>query len=560
MMLGTAGCGATHDTEPLSTDTAVEDADEPDFVTEEVEVEETEESEAEEAEKSETAAPDARPEIVVRGSSRYDMAPDGSGILLLSGSFKTPVLSKRSQTEYPALAAALEKEATERMNAYTAEADEYLSWAIEEYEENGAERFEYMNYSDDYTVVASRVDQRIVSFFYPFTDYTGGAHGMYGQTGVSFDAMTGEKLKLSDVLTDLSGLQEMLKTELLAEYGDMEDMFDDLDRSLSHYDVAVTEETADDASDIGYIYPYDWALSTQGIEFYFGPYQLTAYAGGAQQVTLTYEKYPELFVEKYVPDSDAGYLIAFDYALASYDIDGDGKADEVSITRDYEGDGFDTIESLGISTENGADSFTDLWIDGDADIQGYLLRTADGRSYVYLIAPVENDYERLFVFDLTSGTPKAVGEQSFVRSILSYNDDGSFEEILFTDVERMPLVSRFDYLCSFDAVKTYHPGDDGLPVSDDPWYTVTLITAPEPLVAKTELTASLVDEDGKIIGEETITSGDTFEVYRTDGESWLDVKLSDGRIIRLPLTETAYPCEIDGITDSDFVEQTWYVG
>ena len=103
-------------------------------------------------------------------------------------------------------------------------------------------------------------------------------------------------------------------------------------------------------------------------------------------------------------------------------------------------------------------------------------------------------------------------------------------------------------------------GPDGMPQSSDPWFQVLSSTPPEPLRAKTDLDCQIVDEDGNRSGEDVIPAGDTFEICRTDGETFLDVRLTDGRIARLKVTSSGYPCEINGLVDQEVVEQTWYAG
>lgn len=301
LTLSLAACGGNGDPVPRDTDTAVEDADEPDRMTESAPAA-AEQPAAETEEVADTAEPvnSEAPQLEARTTERSETAEDGT--LLLEAKLEVPVLTEASAGAYPALDKALTKEAEDWEKSFTEETDEYLTWATEEFTENGAERFEDMNYSNYGSYWVARADQSIVSFFHSYDNYTGGAHGMYGATGETFDAKTGEKLMLSDVLTDLSKVQERVKEAILKEYGDeAEELFYDLDASLAVYDVSLTEITVDPAQEYGYSYPYDWGLNEEGIEFYFGPYELTAYAGGAQDVTIKYADYPDWFREGIAP-------------------------------------------------------------------------------------------------------------------------------------------------------------------------------------------------------------------------------------------------------------------
>jgi len=70
---------------------------------------------------------------------------------------------------------------------------------------------DYYRYSIYESLRAARIDRRVVSLVEQNSEYTGGAHGNYGSSGVNFDAETGELLTLSDLLTDEEGFQELLR-------------------------------------------------------------------------------------------------------------------------------------------------------------------------------------------------------------------------------------------------------------------------------------------------------------------------------------------------------------
>ena len=49
------------------------------------------------------------------------------------------------------------------------------------------------------------MDERVISLIERNSEYTGGAHGSWGSSGITFDAENGEILELSDLLTDAEG-------------------------------------------------------------------------------------------------------------------------------------------------------------------------------------------------------------------------------------------------------------------------------------------------------------------------------------------------------------------
>ncbi|MBR1909076.1 MAG: hypothetical protein IJ821_00660 [Lachnospiraceae bacterium] len=48
-------------------------------------------------------------------------------------------------------------------------------------------------------------------------------------------------------------------------------------------------------------------------------------------------------------------------------------------------------------------------------------------------------------------------------------------------------------------------------------------------------------------GEETVEAGEHFLPIRTDNSSFVDCRLDDGRLVRLKITKTDYPVQIDGV-------------
>ncbi|MBQ6442633.1 MAG: DUF3298 domain-containing protein [Lachnospiraceae bacterium] len=487
----------------------------------------------------------------------YETSED-YGACLVTGRCESPILAPASAEQYPALATSLDAYTKEQMKSYNDTIADYKEQAEQEYKD-APERFQDgMYYSTNYKVLPQRVDDTVVSFFSSYNDFTGGAHGMYGMQGENFNTQTGEKLMLSDVLNDLSNLNGLIKTELLANYDP--EQFDDLDNALSYYDVAVTESTATADNDMGYVFPYNWALTPNGIAFYFGPYALAAYAAGDQMVTLSYDRYADIFNPDYLPVSGNGCMVPFDWTLTGYDINGDGKPNTITLDYDYD-ENYEAREALRINVDGMGSAATEEGLFGtDYEVTGYYVRTGDGRQYIYATENMENDYQDWYVFDLNGSEITYVDTTWFVRTV-EVDSENNVAERMLTNPDDMVLAKRFDFLSSFSAVKDYYAGSDGMPVSDDPYYVVYSDAAQEPLVAKTQLAYVVLDSNGEETGETgELNPGDTFRVYRTDGEKVLDVTLSDGTLGRLTITSADYPCKIDGITDEDCVEQLWYAG
>ena len=560
MTASLTACGGKLEQEAKDAIEAVLDA----ATEEETEAEQDEEEPVSESEEEmEIEEPDSFsggiPQLCTWEKSWYETADDGT--LLLKGSLAVPILTTDSADLFPELASALVADAEDQRDTFSDSMDQYLDSAKTDYADM-PERFGdgNMYYSSETSVLMQRVDEAVTSYYSSFYDFTGGAHGMYGQTGYTYDNRTGEKLLLTDVFSDTSGLAGILKEELTAAYPDT--AFDDLDNALSSYDVALTEAAPDADNEDGYHYPYNWALTPKGVDFYFGPYSLASYADGAQEVTLSYDTYADIMNPGYLPDSSKSSMVSFRNFLGGYDLSGDGTPERIDISFGYSDD-YSAIESIYLTVgDKDSDSFDYYAETGDADVTGYYIETPDGKQVVYLLANEMNDYQTLYVFDVTGGTPVKVGDQGYKRSVFDYDDDG-YCEILLTDPDRMPLCSGFDFLASFTAFRYYYVGADGMPESDDTYYYVLSDASQGNLVAKTDLECQIVSsDDSAVLSGDTavIKKGESFSIYRTDGETALDVWTPDGTLGRLTITDPGYPCEINGMVDTDCVEETMYAG
>lgn len=260
---------------------------------------------------------------------------------------------------------------------------------------------------------------------------------------------------------------------------------------------------------------------------------------------------------------------SFPGAMGGIDINGDGITDELSV---YYEMNEDNTEATGIRVDINAyrepedcggfqPTFTMksdelLW---DSELQNYYAVTDDGRQYLYTFAPTYNDWQVLYVFDLNGGTVKSAGSEWYRGC--SFPDDEDYAEAVYTDPDRILLASSFDLLQTFSGIRMYHIGADGMPESDEIFYENPYVGEGNyPLTLKTEVGCGILSPDGEIEKEETLPAGTEFAVFRTDGESVLDVLLSDGRVARLEITDAGYPCKIGGIVDADLVETCLYAG
>ena len=120
----------------------------------------------------------------------------------------------------------------------------------------------------------ARVDERVISLIERNSEYTGGAHGSWGSSGITFDAENGEILELSDLLTDAEGFQEKAEEYILSRLAEREaeGLFPDYENTIRQM----------------WTNGPNWYLDAAGITFVFQPYLIGPWAMGEVLVTVPY--------------------------------------------------------------------------------------------------------------------------------------------------------------------------------------------------------------------------------------------------------------------------------
>ena len=495
------------------------------------------------------------PKLGLRITTDYNYSEDREK-LIFKGGVQAPLVTSDCEEDFPALAKVLKENADAAFAAYKTDAAEYTKEAQEHYHDS-PEFFNYGGYESATSILLRRLDDTILSYAKGWNAYLGGAHGSYSEEGHTYDVKTGKELSLTDILPDVSGLNAVLTEKLLEKY-DPEEFFN-LEDSLSHYDPELTEyQEGTDSSE--YAMPYTWWLSPLGIEFYFGEYALTSYASGSQTVVIGYDEYPRAFAAEYVPKETGSFIYDFNMSTDVFDVTGDGKPDDLFVDYDYDGENYDYYSGVSLYLNGQKDSFNkDLWIDR-ASYKSHYIRLQDGSQYVYAEGYVFDDHKEFFVFDLNSGSAKAVDRSYLDYASYVLKGETDYNQNMITDPDNMEMEELFYILSTFYGRRTYHVGADGMPESDER-YTVENLDIRNTLTSKRELTCDIVDEDGNVISSgETIASGETFFLLFTDGETYVDARLSDGRIARLHITDTQYPAYVDGVAADECFEELFYVG
>ena len=442
---------------------------------------------------------------------------------------------------YPELAAALDNYADNTLkyaNKFLSEQDKEAHAFSKESE---AGRYMYTDYS-----VVKRADEKAVSIESEGYTFSGGAHGIYCYSSRNIDPNTGKEIALSDVVKDQNKLNELLLAELNARYPDM--AITEMEKPFERYDMNVTATDLTKSA-------YTFTLDPDGICFYFSTYDLGSYADGVQIVKLLYSAAPDLFVRDY--SVSGGYVSGLvDKGL--YDLGGDGALDEIRFSRiEEELNQYYT----GVYVEkNGEGIKTDLY---SYNMDTFVVHTEDSRDYLYVITHMDNDGSNLLIFDLGGEKPSLVEDTGYGLCFAGLEDKKVYGYELMTDVHDFTLTFRCDLLATFTATFQTSVGADGNPVlPEDGFYTVPEYVST--LESAKAFKADIVNESGKVVSKEVeIPAGETFKLIRTDGNTIVDARLSDGRLARLELerSDDSYLATVNGqLSEEEAFKTLYYAG
>lgn len=416
--------------------------------------------------------------------------------------------------------------------------DENKEYAEQEYASNP----DMVEYTFDRDILVARSDETVLSMAVMEGSYLGGAHPFGMTTGRTYDTQTGKELSLKDVVSDYDGIYEYVKKQLEENY-DQSMFFED-------YQDTLQKMFYDESGDYGTV---QWTISQTGLSIYFNQYDLAPYVAGSQQVDISFKEQPQLFQSRYVVEKESYSKVIRENSSCFADVNGDGKEEEISysvardeygfggaITVTCDGQTFDTAEV----DKDASDAYGAY---GAYASEGYVLHTSDGRTYLYLQHLDDNDYRYVNVFRLDQGRPSYVGYEGMAW----YNT-----QIL--DPDSFMLYTRLDVLGTYYGMKRYHVDEAGLPASDDEAY---VINESSMLRSTRDLAVTILEKNGSET-EATVPSGTGYTIFRTDGASYADAHLNDGRDCRIQIKEGSrgWGWDIDGVSEEECFEWLPYVG
>lgn len=448
-------------------------------------------------------------------------------ILLMNGHYDTLYLKTEG---YPALSEAVASYNRSRSVDFQKYFDVLKESAMEIYKEYGADSF-IGPYVAESQMHVRRGDMQVLSLVETCYSYEGGAHGNSFYTSLNLDVQTGREIALEETVSDKTLLPGILAAELLEKYPDTTFWTEDLEELLKEY-VEPSEEE--------YAPSFTWTLDYEGITFYFSDYELSSYADGCQEITLTYTEYPKLLNADYFEKVDKHYVsfLTDNRKGWNMDINGDGMTDYVNVSAGYNTE-FNMYDSISV-TVNGNVFEQEIYF---YDYDTYFVKSEDD-NYLYIQHRSDSDFESVSVYRITENS-------------VEYIDDFSNSLVGFSNSLHFKVSKRMDMLSTYNALAECTLGENGMPKETDGVY----IVEGEVLLTSTDvISAKLLDEEGNLT--ETVydfPAGTEFTLRSTDGASYVDVEAGDGKGCRF-YTNPGWPPVINGQDAESCFEALWYAG
>ncbi len=491
-----------------------------------------------------------------------------NGDVGISVSYQVPTLSTEEAKNYPELQKAFDEFGIEKARQ-TKEIKEDLVQLLAE--DSLYSDMEYIDaYSDERKMSILRADSNAVGLYINYSGYSGGAHGYYGHMGVAFDTKTGKVLDMKDVVTDTSVFFDMVLEKLKVQY---EDVYNDL------WDpVAYMEELKENPE-------ISWSLSNEGVTVYFNPYEIAAYAFGAQIITVYFDEAPEIFNPKYMEVADEYVMpVMLDEPMSIKT--NDGRKDLLIESTPYWEAEYDYISHYDFTISFGDKtlSINDYGYNGS----GVVVYSHD-KYYLYFSESMEGDEYGNYFIDLDTMT-----YDKNARMYGRFEKNGYYSEEIeegykyenviypFVNPSDFYFTERMEVFGTYSGSKKYYVGDDGIPVSDEERYVANLDFV---LKVKMPVNAEVIDETGKRVDMEIIPEGTYLKIFFSDGKKYADVQIIDEKDIedlgegdfkyyiapdtkydaskkayRIYMDNYDYPRTINGVPEEDVFAGIMYAG
>lgn len=427
-------------------------------------------------------------------------------------------LDEEDKNAYPELSKAFE--------SYNSEIDsrkeavlKQLEKDYEEAAENSGDADAWHEMSIETTARALRADSNVVSFLCEYDAALGGAHPYSYVYGMNYDAKTGKKLTLGDVVKDKDAFVELVSEAFDRDYSEAEY------GELTNGGEALKECDFDSEDEIL------WTIDPISVTIYFATYSLGSYAQGEQAVSIYFDQAPEIFDEHYMTACE-DYALPVTYRKPLGILTASGEREKICIEMDYtEYEEYETYKTVYIIGDTQIESSWECY-----DTDPYLVHV-NGKNYIYAFQGGENDRTYLSVVDIDS---KSLDNEQNIDACLKEdcesNDTEDFYELIVRSVA-FTNPSKFKIGIGVDVIGTYYVypncsvGSGGYPVTDDTLYASGSNFA---FRALKDIECDTVNRAGNVNGKAIIPAGSYLAVVRTDGVTIADLQIIDISYIENP--------------------------
>lgn len=379
-----------------------------------------------------------------------------------------------------------------------------------------------------------RADNHIISMRCNWSSDTGSIHPMHVVSGQNFSTETGEMLSLSEVVTDVEKIRTLVKQKLSEKYADW--LFEEWE---SLYDETETDS-------------FVWTMDYDGLTFYFSPYELSFYAAGVLTADINFAEEPALFRDVYMTAPEQGSASAVTFH--SYmELDGANGTKDAFL--------------IGLSKAEWDDFYIKLEIEKNGrnileyemhayEYKAYLATVAD-KNYLFVEETTENDYKILYIFDLSLDciTEPMVQMNAGFVTMRTDTEDYSYGEEVFNNPAEILLSSRMDIFRTMSGTRSYSfDAKAGMLVPQTDFYTLDETLSP--LVSKIPLEVTILGENTSTI----VPAGTEFTFLRTDNETYVEFRLSNGRECRVNVDTTGWSHMINGVPEEECFDGIGYAG
>ncbi len=143
-----------------------------------------------------------------------------------------------------------------------------------------------------------RIDTSVISFFGSYANYSGTPHPETTFPSMTYDLLTGNTLKLGDILTQMESSDPLYNAVISAlnAQKDEKQLYDG-------FEATVKERFSKDITNDD-----DWYLSQEGLCFYFSPYEVAPYSSGIVVAQIPYSSLAGILDDAYFPaEEDASF-------------------------------------------------------------------------------------------------------------------------------------------------------------------------------------------------------------------------------------------------------------